>query len=269
MTDSTKRLLELTRRERLPRGMLWIGSEPEPIQHTVTLLAQTLFCLQPNHGIACGTCTSCQKVEKGHHPDLRQIAAEGKEIKIEQVRNFSRWLFIAPHEATRKIGIVAGADQLNRSSANALLKTLEEPPMHAVVILVVRAEGNLLPTVRSRLMPFRFPMPLDDSSLISHRPAWGDELEQLLSGQRTPSPNLIFDLTETIAKDKENLRWFLWAAQRSLRDQLHQAHKTEALHKTARLERLYDLSIATERNILHRYGNTALGLDAFLTEWFL
>lgn len=267
MTDVSQRVVELFGRGRLPHGMLWIGLDLQAQKNAVNKLAQAIFCENRSPMGGCGVCSSCQKVERGHHPDLRYVSTEGKEIKIDSVRNLSRWVYIAPHEAPQKVGVIEGAELLNRSSSNALLKTLEEPPAHALMILLARSGSDLLPTIRSRLMPFRFAGASNETELVSARPPWGDQLEQICSSGKTVSPDEIFSLTEIVTKDKENLRWFFWMTQQQLRNQLAKANEEGNVSHLRRLESLFDLSISTERETLRRYGNTALGLDRFLTQW--
>ncbi|MFH1263305.1 MAG: hypothetical protein V1495_07695 [Pseudomonadota bacterium] len=263
MNDVVRKLASLNRRGKLPHGILFIGSDPEITKNHLLDLAASLFCA--NEG--CGDCLSCRKLRGGNHPDFLSVRAEGKEIKIEQVRDFQRWINLGPHEAETKIGAIEEADLLNASSSNALLKTLEEPPSHAVIILTVRSFGNILPTVRSRLMPVRFPSPSDDSRFETNRPGWGNDLEELLAQDQKVAPDQMFELTDRIAKDKENLPWFFWVTQKTLRDRMIEARERGA--ESRRLETIFDLSAAAERDVLRRYGNVALALDRFLSEWLL
>jgi hypothetical protein len=115
-------------------------------------------------------------------------------------------------------------------------------------------------------MPVRFPAP--ENELSPEAPPWGAALEALLRAGATPTAEEIFDLTETIAKDKENLRWFFWTSERALRERIAERAAVGGPGQR-RLEGLFDLALSTEREILHRYGNTALGLDRFLTTWLL
>ena len=157
MTDVLDQLVELSQRGRLPHGMLFVGSDREMKRKAVVRLAQYLFCSTRSGLRGCGRCLSCGKVERGNHPDLLSVSTEEKEIRIESIRDWARWLNVGPNEATQKIGVIEDADLLNPFSSNALLKTLEEPPAHALIILLARSAANILPTVRSRLMQVRFP----------------------------------------------------------------------------------------------------------------
>lgn len=126
-------------------------SGPQGIGKTVFAhrLGMRLVCEQ---GKACGVCRSCVFAGKGDHPDLMVIKAEeGKaEITVDHARALNAFLALTPHIAERRVSIIEAADQLNRSAANALLKTLEEPPAESFVVLVSHAPARLLPTIRSR-----------------------------------------------------------------------------------------------------------------------
>lgn len=120
-------------------------------------LIQALFCRAlPDD--ACGVCTSCRKIETGNHPDIHILAPlpDKRDISIDQLREMQRELSLRPYEAPRKACIIDPAERLNVSSANSLLKTLEEPPGNALIILLTENAGMLLPTVRSRCQLIRF-----------------------------------------------------------------------------------------------------------------
>ena len=115
-------------------------------------MAQTLLCRQPADGDACGACPSCQSAAKGQHPDLRlvEVADKVTTITIEQVRELQRWLSMTPFHGGRKVAILAEAETMQEPAANALLKTLEEPPPTAVLFITAVHESRLLPTIVSR-----------------------------------------------------------------------------------------------------------------------
>ena len=120
-------------------------------------LAQTLNC---ESGIAggCGTCLCCRKIERGVHPDVRIVAraADRKDITIEQIREMQGDLVLRPLEGKRRVVIVDDAAELNRFGQDALLKTLEEPPAHAVLLLITTTPSALHETIRSRVQPLDF-----------------------------------------------------------------------------------------------------------------
>ena len=77
------------------------------------------------------------------------------QIAVEDVRRISGFMSLTPAEGGWRVAIVDGAEELNQSSANALLKILEEPPRRAILLLVCGAPGRLLPTIRSRCRRLR------------------------------------------------------------------------------------------------------------------
>lgn len=143
-------------------------------------LGRALLCEQPTP-FACETCSACkraatfseQEPQLPAHPDLLIVerglyrsviqASETSGISIEQVRRIvlSRVGF-APHEGKAIVCIVRGAEELTVSAANALLKTLEEPPARTFFILLTSKPSRLLDTIRSRTLPVRFGPLADD-----------------------------------------------------------------------------------------------------------
>lgn len=140
----------------------YLFSGPEGIGKGKIAIAfiRQLFCAE---GSGCGRCSSCRKIASGNHPDMHTILPDGQFIKIDQVRALQKELSYRPYEAVRKACIIDGAEKLNPSSGNALLKTLEEPPGSAIIILLTTAAESVLPTIRSRCQQLAFSgVPADD-----------------------------------------------------------------------------------------------------------
>jgi DNA polymerase-3 subunit delta' len=114
--------------------------------------------------LGCGACGSCDKVARDLHPDVLLVAADGAQIKIEQVRAVTARLAYTPHEGKVRVIVIDEAERLNPNAANALLKSLEEPRPHTRFVLVSSASHRLLPTVRSRCQRVRF-APLEQDVL--------------------------------------------------------------------------------------------------------
>lgn len=110
-----------------------------------------LLCNE-NTDEACGQCRSCKLLEGGAHPDYFDIKPEeeGKAIKVDQVRALIASLDLTASIAPRKVAYIHPAEAMNASSANALLKSLEEPAGDTVLILVTDNPGRLPVTIRSR-----------------------------------------------------------------------------------------------------------------------
>lgn len=127
-------------------------------KRTVALrLAQTLNCGSGAAG-GCGTCLSCRKIERGVHPDVRIVAraTDKKDISIEQIREMQDDLALRPLEGRWRVVIIDDAAELNQYGQDALLKTLEEPPAHAVLLLITTTPAALHQTILSRLQPLTF-----------------------------------------------------------------------------------------------------------------
>lgn len=104
----------------------------------------------------CGVCRSCAALLRGDHPDLVRLARDGASIKIDQVRTALGRLRFDPVLGRVKGLLVESADLLREEAANALLKTLEEPPSRTVFVLVSSKPQLLLETIRSRCQVLRF-----------------------------------------------------------------------------------------------------------------
>jgi DNA polymerase-3 subunit delta' len=106
-------------------------------------------------------------VANNQHPDLTRVhpIEESKQLRIEQVRDLAEELALTSHQGGYKVGILSPADSLNRFAANALLKTLEEPPPRTLLILVASQPSRLPPTILSRCQKLRVRAPLRAESL--------------------------------------------------------------------------------------------------------
>lgn len=150
---------------RLPHALLLSG--PQGIGKFIFAkdIARALLCENPvSNRWACGTCGACRWYKEGNHPDFRLITPEsetspeelaGKKslshaIKIEQIRELGAFVGLSSHRGGLRVIIVHPAEAMNAAAANALLKSLEEPPPGVILILVSGQTRSLLPTIRSR-----------------------------------------------------------------------------------------------------------------------
>jgi DNA polymerase-3 subunit delta' len=138
---------------RLPHAVL-LGGAPGSGQDAVArLLLEAVLCEQPDSsGLACGSCRGCHLRARDVHEDLHLVlpAEDRKSLSIEQIRELSERLAYAPQRATRRVALIEPAEAMSLAASNALLKTLEEPPAAALLILVSNQPRALLPTLRSR-----------------------------------------------------------------------------------------------------------------------
>jgi DNA polymerase-3 subunit delta' len=130
-------------------------------------LAATALCESPSEAGPCGQCQSCQLVQAGTHPDLFMLQPEeaGKQIRIDSVRSLIEFIHLSSRYGRAKVALIEPADAMNASSANSLLKTLEEPPAGTLLILVTAQPNRLPVTIRSRCQVVDFQDPGVDQSL--------------------------------------------------------------------------------------------------------
>ena len=194
----------LALRARWPHALLIHG--PEGIgKHALALhFAKALLCEAPRpDGDACGACPGCHYVEVGQHPDLRtvepvEIDEEGvvtptEVIKIEGVRGLTQWSQRTSHRGGAKVGILAPAEKMHAPTANALLKTLEEPPPGTHLILVSHQPGRLLPTIASRCQRCAVALPRKEEALAWLEAQEVGDAEQALA-QACGAPLIARDL---------------------------------------------------------------------------
>ncbi len=117
--------------------------------------------LQCERGIGCGHCTACDQALSGHHPDVAVIVPEKLSLGVKEAREIILRSSRAPTLGRWQVTLIEDADRLTPDGTNALLKALEEPPPHSVLLLSAPSIADLLPTVRSRcrLAPLRTPPP--------------------------------------------------------------------------------------------------------------
>lgn len=135
--------------ERIANTYLFQGPEGIGKKGIAVNFAKALNC--PNYvDDACDACVSCRKINQSIHPDITLITTEKGEIKIGVIRDIISGMAYHPLEAKKRVIIVDDADKFNLSSSNAFLKTLEEPPLDTIIILVTASPDMLPQTVLSR-----------------------------------------------------------------------------------------------------------------------
>lgn len=130
-------------------------------------IAQVLNCERGGTD-PCLECRSCRKIARGNHPDVRisgmaaqaqglkpEDAARQRDLKIDTIRTWLNDVTLKPYEGKRRVFILHDAERLNEAAANAMLKTLEEPPPYATLILVANTSGDLMATIVSRCQPVK------------------------------------------------------------------------------------------------------------------
>jgi len=141
---------------RLGHAYLFYGPSGVGKKLAAWQFAKALVC-QGATAEACDRCTSCHKMMTENHPDVVVINSEGTSIRIEHIRAMQRHLSYRPYESQRTVVIIDGCESLTPPAANALLKTLEEPPASALLLLLTSKKDALPLTIISRCqqIPFR------------------------------------------------------------------------------------------------------------------
>lgn len=210
-------------------------------------LAQALNCEKPvAPGEPCFNCRTCKQIEAMQHPDLAVIQAmdedgsskDGGTLKVDQIREIQRTLNLKPYQSPYRVAMFLRFQEANDNAANALLKTLEEAPAHAILLLTADNPEQLLPTINSRCEILRLrPLPLeaivadllehgldedrarllahisggrpgfarrlvDDATLLEKREERLNDLQTILPASRVDK----FSYADKLAKDKDAMR---------------------------------------------------------------
>lgn len=243
----------------LAHAYLFSGEAGVGKKLTALTLAAAVNCCEAGPEGGCGACASCRKVAAGGHPDVRIVTSDGGDIKIDQIRQVQADLALKPFEGVKKILIVDGAEGMNAASANAFLKTLEEPPGDALIVLITSMPQSLLPTIRSRCQEIRF-LPLSRQKLaqalmqrrgLSEGDAWF--LAALAGGSM--GRGLEMDIEQEKAFREEFIT--LWSDLSMMSPGEVLAHAESLSKDRERLERLLDIGVELLRDavVLHETGD--------------
>ena len=154
--ENIKELLQNSiKTNNLVHSYMFVGPIGIGKKHFANAFAKMILCEE--HNSSCNECNSCILFSSQNHPDFMVIDAENsKEIKIAQVRFLQEKIAEKPVVSNKKVYIINNADLMNTEAQNCLLKTLEEPPEYAVIILVLSNESKLLNTIKSRCTKISF-----------------------------------------------------------------------------------------------------------------
>lgn len=218
-------------RSRLPHALLLKGAQGIGKLDLALNLAQSLLCESPQpSGLACENCSSCRWFSQETHPDFRLIQPDfisaaddmaekeggkkpSREVSVDQIRALSGFANLSAHCGGYRIVLVHPAESLNNNSANALLKTLEEPTENLLFILVTHKPQQLLPTILSRCLSFAISTPQREESIAWLKKKGVDEAENKLA-QTGFAPLLALDSENDVGSIEER-RLFLQAVKQS------------------------------------------------------
>jgi len=199
-----EQLQRAMKKDKVVHSYLFLGNEGIGKKWVALQFAKALNCLEGGgeDGDACDRCLSCKKIENGLHPDVLVLEPENQTLKVNQVRQMQKDLAYRPYEGKRRVCILASADRMAPNMSNILLKTLEEPPLHTVLILLANHPRLLLPTILSRCQPVRFstlPVP-DVSKWLIERKGLDEGKAHLLASLSEGSPGKALELQEKVSQ---------------------------------------------------------------------
>lgn len=195
--------------ERLPHAILLSGPEGIGLSHFCQCVVNSLLCANPaEEGRACGACKACVLMQAGNHPDFLKLEPEdrGKQIKVDSVRELIEYIHLSSQYGRYKLAAIEPAEAMNRSSANSLLKTLEEPPPGSLLILISHQPSLLPITIRSRCQQINMPPAAEEPmrAWLQKQPVVPKaDLDKLITLSRgAPLKALDFVETEVLAQQK-------------------------------------------------------------------
>lgn len=246
---------------------------------TALALIQAIFCRDAGDD-ACGVCPACRKVASGNHADIHSVEPlpDKRDISIDQLREMQRELALRPYEAPRKACIIEPADRMSVNAANSLLKTLEEPPGNAIIILLTENADMLLPTIRSRCQLVRFaPLSPEHVARLLERGGMESASASLLALMADGSMQRALELDdESLATRRELLLTHLSGLSLERIATVFEASEELAGNRDETLETI-DMLISFFRDMIYlatgcgNIVNTAIrpALEAFASRWRL
>ena len=212
----------------MSQSYLFIGTEGIGKFLMAKEFAKKILCLEQDKKKDCA-CKSCACFEGGNHPDYFVIGENKEAIKIEQIREITSKILEPPILAQKKVYIINHCDKMTIEAQNCLLKTLEEPPQFAIIVLITANENALLNTIKSRCMTIKF------------KPIAKDELKKYAMdklGMTQMTENLLESFNGSIGKaiaQKENQERFL-----KIEQIIHDLEKQDMLSMMKQAQVLYD-----------------------------
>ena len=251
----TSLLVAALRRDAVGHAYLFSGPRGVGKTTSARLLAMAVNCDAAAAERPCGRCDSCRAVRDGGHPDVIELDAASNN-SVDDVRALREQVRLAPLRGGRRVWILDEAHMLSRAAANALLKTLEEPPPGLLFVLATTEPEKLPATVLSRCQHFRFRRLSDDEIR--------GKLERLLAAADTPAEGTALDLLARAAdgamRDAESMLERLLASGEPLT--LAAAEAALGLPPKERLEQLASALVAGDLGSLLA-GAAALYADGF------
>ena len=150
-TDIEETLRNSVKNKKILHSYMFVGSKFTNKKNIAMKFSKHILCNEENDN-ACNACKSCLEIDSGNHPDftILELQKDENSIKIEQIRKLQDDIIKKPIVSDRKVYIINNAEKMTTSAQSCLLKTLEEPPKYATIILLVEDESLILNTIKSR-----------------------------------------------------------------------------------------------------------------------
>lgn len=187
-------LIDTLESNKVANSYMFIGEEGIGKLSFAKEFAKAIMCLDGKLKGSC-KCDSCIKFNASSNPDYMEIYEEKKLIKIDQIRTLEDDIARKPIVSNKKVYVISDAKYMTEEAQNCLLKTLEEPPKYANIILVTSNENSLLPTVQSRCIKIKFSK-LSNEDLRKIRPDLTDAELEILDGSLKGIENISEKLDE-------------------------------------------------------------------------
>jgi len=218
--ETWQQLSASRRAGRLPHALLLSGPQGIGKQVFARALTQSLLCQTlDEQGFACGRCRDCYLFDAGTHPSLFdcQPGESNTVIKIDQIRALAEFCIHTGQTGSARVGLIAPAERLNQNAANALLKTLEEPPPGVVLLLLSDQPAQIPATLRSRCQSLKLVRPhktlavqwlrqqevSEDAETLLNLAGGAPLLAQQLAAQQVlPKRRALFDIYQAVAEQR-------------------------------------------------------------------
>lgn len=256
---------------RVPHAYLFCGPAGSGKTSCALALAAAMNCDRAR-GEGCGECDSCIKIAEGNHPDVQILERTGaaRIIPIETIRRqVIPSLAMAPHEGAARVFIVEEATSLAGPSANALLKTLEEPPPRTHFVLATTAPDQLLPTIRSRCQRINFAALApdlralldDDADTAAHL---GELVDRLARAAAAGDPASWSQAAAEVAASKDDVLPAMQMLMARLHQQARAAAEAGDLATASALGRRAMTVLDIERGVVLHNAHGQLALESML-----
>lgn len=255
MNDTVITTLErLKKQNALHHAYCIVSPSVEDIDAALKRITHIIVC---DKAPSCGACRNCVAFDNGVHPDIHWISANaGENIKIDAVHALRSAIAHKPQVSKWSIGVITKAHQLTVAAANALLKSIEEPPTHTIVLLGTTSERALLPTIQSRVHILR----LGIERNVLTDPQWTALLRASAASRETLASELFPKKMEHL-DFKKTLAYGIVAIQSELQKDLLQADTTQTREQIA--EKLVQLDTLGQQ--LASNVNKKMILDSLIT----